>query len=697
MLLELLVFFGAGALATTLLVLIPGAVRARIWAGLPLSILALAAGAVPVALVLRDPAGAVWLVAAGLTLTIIVRIVFRRWSILAAQMLAMVVMASLVYLVYAAAASYLVGASAVAVAGSTLLLILEIAALALSISYLFEILDLLGRREPPLPSPPSEHQPPVAIQIATYNEPVEVVEQTLRALAAIQYPNLLVQVVDNNTKDPNVWQPLEKLCQDLGPRFRFFHLDPWPGYKAGALNEATRRLEPEFELIALVDADYQVQPDFLGATVGYFADPEVAFVQTPQDYRAWEDDAYLRGLYYSYKYFFEVTMPCRAHRNAIIFAGTMGVIRRSALVEVGGWDESIVTEDAEASLRILGQGMKGVYVNRSYGRGMMPLSFDGLKKQRFRWALGGIQIVRKHWRELFPFTRHRLRLTGAQRYHYLVGNLQWFGDVLMVAFTFVLLATAVSVALNHRLPVRQLTGAAIVMPIVFLGSGLIRAVWAMRATTHCSWSDSQRALRVWFALSWVVALACLRGLIRRQMAFLRTPKRREGDRNPLAAVNSARAETLVAALCFAGAAVMLIRAPSWAIAVVATLLVFQGAVYINAAWASFAAEGIKLTPERRRYARSPQSTGDWPETSPAAILTPLAAAGAVAALLVYAAVSSAPETPTQPEPLGPQLGQLPKPVQVPSPPPPAPSPSPSPTPRPSSSPSPASSPRTGGG
>src|SRR5439155_875577 len=83
-----------------------------------------------------------------------------------------------------------------------------------------------------------------------------------------------------------------------------------------------------------VESDYVVRPDWLRAVIGHFADSKVAFVQTPQNYRDWTDDQYLRGLYYSYRYFFEITMPSRAHRNAIIFAGTMGLIRRSALEEI---------------------------------------------------------------------------------------------------------------------------------------------------------------------------------------------------------------------------------------------------------------------------------------------------------------------------------------------------------------------------
>src|SRR2546422_9390915 len=108
-------------------------------------------------------------------------------------------------------------------------------------------------------------------------------------------------------------------------------------------------------------------------------------------------------------------MPSRANRNAIIFAGTMGLIRRSALERIGGWDENIITEDAEASLRMLGLGSIGVYEPTVWGEGLMPLSFDGLKKQRFRWAPGRNQVLRRQWRGVGPPSPHPLRLTLGPR------------------------------------------------------------------------------------------------------------------------------------------------------------------------------------------------------------------------------------------------------------------------------------------
>src|SRR5437764_1609813 len=158
----------------------------------------------------------------------------------------------------------------------------------------------------------------------------------------------------------------------------------------------------------------------------------------------------------------------------------------------------------------------------------MPLSFDGLKKQRFRWALGGIQILRRQWRDLVPFAPHRLRLTLGQRLAYLFGSVHWFSDLLTVGFTALLLLTAVAAALHHRLPVRELTGPILVVPLAFLITGVLRGLWALRRAERRSWSDAFRAAAIWFALSWVDTLAVVRGLPRGQAASRRPPRQKEG-------------------------------------------------------------------------------------------------------------------------------------------------------------------------
>jgi cellulose synthase/poly-beta-1,6-N-acetylglucosamine synthase-like glycosyltransferase len=338
--------------------------------------------------------------------------------------------------------------------------------------------------------------PMVSLQVPAYNEPVEVVEKTLNSLAGLNYPDFEVLVVDNNTPLQETWRPLEEICRKLGPNFHCLHLEQWPGYKSGALNFAVTQTDPRAEIIGIIDADYEVDPNFLRELVPAFADPQVAFVQTPQDYSDSKGDIFSESTYHGYKYFFEVSMPSRNERNAIIFAGTMGLIRKSVLEEIGGWDEWCITEDAEASLRILKRGYRSLYINHSFGSGMMPINFEGLKKQRFRWCFGGIQILKKHWEALMPWAHWvdpQNKLTLAQRYYYLVGGLGWFSEVFNLLFAFFLVLGAVFNLFSSPVKVRPLTDTVLIIPAVFrscypafLGCCVTAGGFARYGRDHCT-------------------------------------------------------------------------------------------------------------------------------------------------------------------------------------------------------------------
>ncbi|MCB1578023.1 MAG: glycosyltransferase, partial [Xanthomonadales bacterium] len=151
-------------------------------------------------------------------------------------------------------------------------------------------------------------QPFVSIHLACCNEPPEMVILTLDSLAALDYANYEVLVIDNNTKREEVWKPVEEYCARLGPRFRFFHLNPWPGFKAGALNFGLEQIDPRAEVVAVVDADYVVRRDWLSALTGHFGDPKVAVVQCPQAHREFEDNAFRRMTAWEYDGFFRIGM-----------------------------------------------------------------------------------------------------------------------------------------------------------------------------------------------------------------------------------------------------------------------------------------------------------------------------------------------------------------------------------------------------
>ena len=109
--------------------------------------------------------------------------------------------------------------------------------------------------------------------------------------------------------------------------------------------------------------------------------------------------------YAEYRGFFHIGMITRNERNAIIQHGTMTLVRRAALDHVGGWAEWCITEDAELGLRLFEHGHEALYLPRSYGRGLMPETFGDYKKQRFRWAYGAMQILRRAQRRAFLLAR----------------------------------------------------------------------------------------------------------------------------------------------------------------------------------------------------------------------------------------------------------------------------------------------------
>jgi glycosyltransferase involved in cell wall biosynthesis len=367
-------------------------------------------------------------VAAGAAIAALFIALFPSWNPVGHAAFTAIAISAGVFLAYAGFVISAARLGPLSLAFALLLFILQSASVLLLLAHTFEILDVVCRRQWARASGARRipgYQPMVSIHVPAHNEPPALVIETLNRLAELEYENYEVLVIDNNTQDESLWRPLEEHCRRLGPRFRFFHLLPWPGFKSGALNYALTQTAKDAEIVAIVDADYLVRRNYLADLVGYFDDEKVAFVQTPQDYRDGQGRGlYVRALYLSYLYFFKVSMASRNEHNAIIFAGTMGMIRRRALEEIGGWDEWCITEDAEIALRLLDRGWLSHYVDESYGQGLMPLDYAGLKKQRFRWAFGGMQLLRMHGSKLVnPF--RRTKLDAAQKFAYISGGLQW--------------------------------------------------------------------------------------------------------------------------------------------------------------------------------------------------------------------------------------------------------------------------------
>ncbi len=382
------------------------------------------------------------------------------------------------------------------------------------------------RRFEPLAPAPDAHLPKVSIHLAICNEPPAMVRATLDSLAALDYPDYEVLVIDNNTEDGALWQPVAAHCQLLGARFRFFHLGRWPGFKAGALNFALKETDPAAEIIAVVDSDYLVRSDWLTSLVPYFDNLKVGFVQAPQDHREWRDSSFKEMINWEYNGFFHIGMAHRNERNAIIQHGTMTLMRRAALEQTGRWSEWCICEDAELGMRLLHAGYESIYVNHSFGQGLTPDSFSGYKRQRFRWSYGAVQILKRHWRWLLPWGRKAgdaPGLSAAQRYHFAAGWLPWFSDALHLLFTAGGLLWTLGLVLSPRYFEFPLAVFAAPTLGIFVFK-MLHGWWLYEAKVPCGVRQRFGAALAGMALTHTIARAMLRGLTGSRQAFLRTPK-----------------------------------------------------------------------------------------------------------------------------------------------------------------------------
>jgi exo-beta-1,3-glucanase (GH17 family)/cellulose synthase/poly-beta-1,6-N-acetylglucosamine synthase-like glycosyltransferase len=403
-------------------------------------------------------------------------------------------------------------------------IILLIPLVAIALARIEEIAAIAFGRDPrrliraPL-SAPDGFAPKVSIHVPAYREPPEMLKATLDAVARLDYPNFECVVVINNTPDPTFWHPIEEHCRTLGERFKFINQDNVSGYKAGALRLALAHTADDAEVIGVIDADYVVRPDWLKDLVPVFADPKVGMVQAPQDHRDGDRTVMHHVMNGEYAGFFDIGMVQRNEANAIIVHGTMCLIRRAALAATGGWSSDTIVEDSDLGLAVLESGWQIHYTNRRYGHGLLPDTFEAFKKQRHRWAYGGFQILRKHWRHLLPRAG---ALTREQKREFALGWLNWLGAE----------AIGVVVAILNLIwmPVVAFAGIAIpdkILTIPILAAFVVTlahfvALYRLRVAVPLG--QMLGAVVAAMSVQWTVARAVGYGVWKESLPFMRTAK-----------------------------------------------------------------------------------------------------------------------------------------------------------------------------
>ncbi|OJX70544.1 glycosyltransferase [Magnetospirillum sp. 64-120] len=366
--------------------------------------------------------------------------------------------------------------------------------------------------------------PKVSLHLPCYNEPPEMVKLTIDSLLALDYPNFEIIVLDNNTKKEEVWRPVEAYCAQFPDKVKFYHLAPWPGAKAGALNFGLSVTDPEAEIIGVVDSDYQVRKDWLSSLVPYFEDPKVGHVQAPQDHRDWERDLFKEMINWEYAGFFDIGMVFRNEANAIIQHGTMTLVRKKAMADAGQWAEWCIVEDAELGLRMMQLGYESVYIQERMGHGLVPDSFMAYKKQRFRWAYGAVQILKAHWRALVPFKE--TGLTAGQKYHFVSGWLPWFADGFYLMFCLTSLFWTAGMVLAPRYFDTPL--AFFILPTVgVFVAKIVHHIFLYTTRVKCGWKQRLLSAVAGMGLTYAIAWAMWQGIFTKHTPFMRTPKMAE--------------------------------------------------------------------------------------------------------------------------------------------------------------------------
>jgi len=359
------------------------------------------------------------------------------------------------------------------------------------------------RLRPPPARRPVREPIPVDVLIPVYNEPVEVVEPTVRAATMMRSAAVRIALLDDGGSPE-----MEALARRHG--VRYIHRPERQGAKAGNLNWALARTDAPF--VAVLDCDHVPDPRFLEVTLAAFDDRSVAFVQTPQYYANADASGVAAAAWAQQSLFFGNIAVARDAMGAMFCCGTNVVFRRAALEAVGYFPTHSLTEDFELSIALHESGWQSRYVPEALAAGLAPEDMASYVGQQLRWARGCLSALPRIL---------TARLPGRLRLNYLLSAAYWLtGWTLLVYFTFPV--------------VRILTGAQPVNVgtandfLVHWGPYFLASMGTVALVARGRYTYAAFALME--ASFWIHILASLLTLFRRKGRFAVTPKQGETGR-----------------------------------------------------------------------------------------------------------------------------------------------------------------------
>jgi cellulose synthase/poly-beta-1,6-N-acetylglucosamine synthase-like glycosyltransferase len=377
------------------------------------------------------------------------------------------------------------------------------------------------RRNVPGPAPEISAWPRVTVQLPIYNERY-VIERLVEAISHFDYPRELldVQVLDDSTDETaGIARACVERFQALGMPISYLHRTNREGYKAGALAEGLKVAKGEY--VAIFDADFLPEQDFLRRTLPYFADAKVAMIQTRWTYVNAGYSLLTEVEHILLDGHFVVEHGARSRSKAFFnFNGTAGAWRRSAIEDAGGWQHDTLTEDTDLSYRAQLRGWQFLYLPDIECASELPVEMNAFKSQQARWAKGLMQTAKKILPRVFR-SNEPLHVKGEAFFH-LTANISY---PLMV-----LLSTMLLPAMIVRFYQGTFQMLVIDLPLFLASTCSISSFYlvAQRNLHPKTWKRTflymPFVMAIGIGISIRNAVAVLEAIFGKQSEFVRTPK-----------------------------------------------------------------------------------------------------------------------------------------------------------------------------
>ena len=420
--------------------------------------------------------------------------------------------------------SHLVAKIILVIYGICLILVFfySILQLSLSIAYARNRKKVASKPEIPF-DPENAHR--VTIQLPMYNEEY-VAERIIEACAAFDYPRdkFDIQVLDDSTdetKDIIAAKVAEVAAR--GIQIEHIHRVDRTGYKAGALDSAMDKVKGDY--IAIFDADFVPEPDWLKRVMPNFDSDDIGVVQTRWGHLNKKYSLLTELQAFGLNGHFAAEQGGRnAAGHFINFNGTGGVWRKKCIESAGGWEHDTLTEDLDLSYRAQLRGWKFKYMENIVAPAELPITMSALKAQQHRWMKGGAECFVKMWKTILTFKGVKL----SDRVH---GMSHLFNSSV---FVFILIMSLMSLAVLHIKDSFSDLNYVIKFGSVFISSTvfLMYYYWlAYRDKTENTFTSFFRFVGRFFqflvvslGLSLSNTVAVLEGYLGIKSSFVRTPK-----------------------------------------------------------------------------------------------------------------------------------------------------------------------------